>query len=445
MFIKVDHQEYRGIELVGESILIHSMHGDSRTLQEQVKDVAVSVQNGILHIVAFLEQDYAWFYTGSKTLERERIELGQVYGGGGRLIADGVGNSHLFYFVKQSPGHSVLLRHQTYSDKWSSPMLVSTNVFAQATSFSVAWHHDNYLHIAYCNHRDQRLLYRVFNLEHRTWSGAVPFSDQRCSYPQFIAGEKLYLFWQEDGPKISLKVRHKDQSWSPTTQISTQENHAASVGYSFQNECWHVLWSEGSEFFKSPFNKWAERSLVERDDYGYAWVIRDGILLPMYEVMVQTPAPTPTPTPTPIPVQSLAQVSVPAADPEIKVKKEEVEPRPQPSRRDNEEAKAQAAFVEQAFRTLQEWETLKEEIRQWQARFTPPEVVDLTPLTTRCDRLERRLFNLQQSQEQNKQNWESRFEQVQLELGRTHRRLTVVEDWGKKRQVSLWRRVLRRS
>ncbi len=98
MFIKVDHQEYRGIELVGESILIHSMHGDSRTLQEQVKDVAVSVQNGILHIVAFLEQDYAWFYTGSKTLERERIELGQVYGGGGgRLIADGVGNSHLLF------------------------------------------------------------------------------------------------------------------------------------------------------------------------------------------------------------------------------------------------------------------------------------------------------------------------------------------------------------
>lgn len=53
MFIKVDHPEYRGIELVGESLLIHFMHGESRTLQEQVKDVAVSVQSQTLQIVLF--------------------------------------------------------------------------------------------------------------------------------------------------------------------------------------------------------------------------------------------------------------------------------------------------------------------------------------------------------------------------------------------------------
>lgn len=428
MFIKVDHPEYRGIELVGESLLIHFMHGESRTLQEQVKDVAVSVQSQTLQIVAFLNQDYAWFYAGRKNLERERIELGQVYGGGGRLIADGIGNSHLFYFVQQSPGHSVMLRHQIYGDKWSNPMLVATNVFAQATGFSVVWNHDNYLHIAYCNHRDQHLLYRVFDLEHRIWSGAVPFSDQRCSYPQFIVGEKLYLFWQEDDKKIRLKVRSKDQQWNSPTQISSYEHHAASVGYSWQNDRWYVLWSEGSEFYQSSFDQWGERRLVERANYEYTWTVRDGIVIPLYEDKTSQPAP--------------ASVSLSELEPAPEPAPEQL---PQPSKRDNEEAKAQAAFVEQAFRTLREWESLREEIRHWQGSFVPPTPVDLTPLTTRCDRLERRLFNLQQSQEQQKQVWESRFEQFQLELARTQRRLTVIEDCEKKRQVSLWRRVLGRS
>lgn len=439
MLIKVDHPEYRGIELVGESLVIHFMHGESRTLQEQVKDVAVAIQNGTVQIVAFLDKDYAWFYRGAKELEHERVELGQMYGGGGKLITDGVGNCHLFYFVKQSPGHSVLLRHQTFYEKWSSPMTVSTNVFAQGSSFSAAWHSDNYLHIVYCNHRDQHLLYRVFDLEHRTWSGAVPFSTQSCSLPQFIVGERLYLFWQEDGKKISLKVRDKGQAWSSPIQVSDPENHVASVGYSIEKGQWHVLWSEGSEFFQAPFDKWSERQKVEREYYTYAWVARDGLLTPLYETVeappqsASQPQPQPQPKwePEPLPEETFESITPPQLG--------------KRAREEREERKVQEAFLEQAFRTIHEWESFRDEIRHWQTRFTPPEPVDLNPITARIDRLERRMFNLQQGQEQQKQTWESRLDQLQLELARTQRRVTATEEVQKKRPVSLWRRVLGRS
>lgn len=115
--------------------MVHCMQGEPRVLRENVQDVAVTVQGSLLRIAAFMNQDYAWFLSGEEELSSERVELGEPYGGGGRLINDGLGNSHLFYFVRQSPGSSSLLRHQRFTEQWSKAQTVSANVFGEPWGF----------------------------------------------------------------------------------------------------------------------------------------------------------------------------------------------------------------------------------------------------------------------------------------------------------------------
>lgn len=418
------------------------MQGQTRVLQENVKDAGVTVQDGLIRIVAFLDKDYAWFFCGEDDFQTERVELGQLYGGGGRLINDGQGNSHLFWFVKQSPGSSSLLRHQTYTDKWSVWQTVSTNVFSEPSSFSVAWHNDHYLHLVYCGHKDQHLLYRVYNLEHCVWSGAVTFSEEPSNHPQFISAEKLYLFWQEDLRQVRLKVRHKEQNWSQAALVSTGEHHASNVGYALLGTQWSVLWGEGEKFFEAPFDSWSDRKLVKREDFDYAWVVQGHLTIPAYECkqqtsQVETPpqvAATPQELLTEIAQDGGAQVTAePAAQDRAQKKKE------------TEEAKLQAAFIAQAFRTLQEWEQAQREMQRWKAECALPAPVDLTPLINRVERLERRLLSMQQSHEQCKKQWEESVTKVEQELGRARIRLRELEDSEKKKQNSLWRRVLGRG
>lgn len=47
--------------------------------------------------------------------------------------------------------------------------------------------------------------------------------------------------------------------------------------------------------------------------------------------------------------------------------------------RRSEEARLQAAFMEQAFRTLQEWERAREEMARWQRELKLPDPVDWLP------------------------------------------------------------------
>lgn len=440
LFITIKHGVYRGIELVGESLLIHSMSGQSQVLQENVKDVAITVYNQTIRIVAFLDQEYAWFFAGDGELGRTRIEFGQPYGGGGKLLNDNLGNTHLFYYLKQSPGPGHLLRHQVFQKEWSTPALVSMNVFGERQGYSVAWHHDNYIHIAYCSSKGQQLLYRAYNLEHRMWSGAVPFSEQRCSYPQFISGDKLYLFWQEDGEKTNLNVRQKEQNWSAVTRISTGENHASNVGYGYSQGQWQIFWGEGEHFYQAVFDNWGKRENVDRSTLNYTWIVHDQGTLPIYEqkeVVSIKPA--------------KAEEYVEERTSVVTAPKEELKAPPQVSeqetirkKRESEENKVQAAFMEQAFRTLQEWERVREEIQRWKGEFRQPEPVDLTPLSTRLERLERRFLTLQQSQEQNKKLLETSLTQLEQEFRKMKTRLQSLEQQDKDRQRSLWQRVLRK-
>lgn len=438
MLIRISHPKFSGVELRGESLMIHSMQGEARVLRENVKDVVVTVHGDQIRIVAFLQGDYAWFLSGAEDLHGERLELGQSYGGGGRLITDGLGNSHLFYFVEQSPGHSVLLRQQSFTEKWSNPQIVSTNVFPADTSYSVTWHDDQYLHLAYLGHKDQNLLYRVYNLEHGVWSGAVNFSNAQCSYPQLISADNLYLFWQEDGDQILLKVREKEQTWSQSKLVSTGEYHAANVGFSSEDG-WTVFWVEGSNFYRAPFGNWSKREQISRGDYHYAWEATHGLTLPIYALQE---AKKPEESSEPVKVQ---EVPKPQVEQVKTLSLEEAREREREQKRREEEAKLQAAFVEKAFQTLKEWETLREEIKKWQRELKAPEPVDLTPVLTRVERLERRFLTIKQSEEQAKTRREHNYEQLQEELTRIRIRLRELEDGQKRQATPLWRRVLGRG
>ena len=451
MQIKISHPKFSSVELRGETLIIHSMQDEARVLRENVKDIAVSVQGDQLRIVAFSSGNHAWFFTATEDFESGRIELGETYGGGGRLISDGLGNSHLFYFVKQSPGHSALLRHQKYTEEWSKPQTVSTNVFLDDSSFSVSWHDDHYLHLVYLAHKDQPLLYRVYNLEHGIWSGAISFSEARCSHPQLISAGGLYVFWQEDGEQIDLKVKEKEQNWSSASLVSSGEHHASNVGYAFFENQWSVFWVEGSVFYQAPFGKWSQRQEISRADYEYNWVVYEGLTIPVYE-----PLPVSEPASEPVPVQTVTlekqeqpestESTKPAETTEVDERAllEAQEREREQKRRQSEEAKLQAAFIEKAFQTLQEWEKVQEKMEKWQREFKLPEPVDLTPLTTRVERLERRSLTIKQSHDQAKKEWENSSRRLEEELVKTRARLRELEDAEKRRPPSLWQRVLGR-
>jgi len=438
LLIEIDHPNFSSIELRGQTLIVHSMQAGPRVLRENVQDAAVVAQGSVVQIMAFLNADYAWFFRGQDELHSERLELGQSYGGGGRLIQDGLGRCHLFYFVRPSPGPSCLLCHHHFTDAWSGPQTVSANVFGEPWGFSVSWHSDQYLHLAYLAHKDRRLLYRVYDLEHGLWSGAVTFSEASCAHPHFVSAGPLHLFWLEELEQTMLKARHKTEHWSAPISLSTGRGHAGSVGFSHASGQWSVLWGEGSDFYQVPFGRWEERRAVERGDFEYVWKVQGGLTLPVYKGKQQMEA------------KEEAQPQE-EARPEVQEEKKQLAAQEQEAfaqrlaEERSRQARAQAAFMEQAFRTLKEWEEVKEEIRVWRREWKPPQPVDLTPLTTRLDRLERRVLSLKQAQEEERLQGETGRAQLERELLRLRARLEELELQQKAKPRSFWWRVLGRA
>ena len=456
MLIKIRHPKFSGVELRDGSLVIHSMQGKARVLLESVDDVAVVVQGDLVRIVGFVDKAYAWYLSGTGDFHSERIEFDQPYSGGGKLIDDGHGHSHLFYFVKQAVGKGMQLRHQTFTDQWSIPQVVSMNVFAERSSYNASWNNDGYLHLVYCDHNDGRLLYRVYDLNQRLWSGAVVFSEAKSSLPQFIpTADRLYLFWQEENEKNVLRVRHKTEQWSPTGQVSSGDGHVSNVGYGVRQGEWKVFWGEGGRFFAAPFGHWSERKEVSRDGYDYAWVVEERQMIATYEPkggQQESAQIAPVAEGSAETKESKTQVKAePRMEPETKPEpQDETDTKPttkdrEQVRRETEEARLQAAFMEQAFRTLQEWEQVREEMTVWKRELKPPESVDLTPFMTRIERLERRLLTLQQSQEKTNKLWEDHVARVDQGIARINRRLADLEDVEKDKPPSLWKRVLGRA
>ena len=158
MRIELDHPKFSGVELRGGSLMIHSMLGGPRVLRENVQDAAVTISGSLIYIAAFLSADHAWLFRGEDELQSERLDLGEPYAGGGRLISDGLGRAHLFYFVPQTAGRGRLLRHQQSAGGWGKPQTVTANVFGEAWAYSAAWQGGNHLHLAYLDHGSQPAL-----------------------------------------------------------------------------------------------------------------------------------------------------------------------------------------------------------------------------------------------------------------------------------------------
>lgn len=407
------------------------MRDGPRVLRENVKDTAVTTHEGQLFLAAFVDGEHAWFFSGEEELASERVELGAAYGGGGRLIADNEGVCHLFYLAPQLPGSSFLLRHLRFAGQWSKPQTVSTNVAGDPAGFSACWHGDGYLHLAYLGHKDRYLLYRVFDLKHGVWSGAINFSEGACSHPQFLPGKEIHLFWLEELDHSTLKVKSKREQWSQAVSLSTGRQHAGPLGFNWQNGNWQVLWGEGGDLYQVPLGRWEERNRASREDFDYIWRVHSGLTLPMYR-----PKDKPQPAPT----------ALRPAREEQPLTTDSLEKEQARRRREEEQAQAQAAFMEQAFRTLREWEELREDLKKWRNewRNSKPEVVDLTPLTARLDRLERRLFTLRQTQDEEKNRFETARAQLERELAQLRSRLSELESQQKAKPRGLLWRVLGR-
>ena len=208
---------------------------------------------------------------------------------------------------------------------------------------------------------------------------------------------------------------------------------------------WSVLWVEETKFYQAPFDDWSNRNEVQRGDFDYAWVVEESLTIPVYQSQEPGPAVEEKAPEVPEPVEEVT--SVPAAvetAPERSEKEEEAAQREKAQKkRESEEAKLQAALIEQAFRTLQEWEKVKEDLKRWQRELKLPEPVDLVPLIARLERLERRCLNLQQSQEQTKKQTEDSLVQMEQALTRLRGQL---RDWEEERKTkyTLWDRVLGR-
>lgn len=457
MRIELDHPKFSGVELRGGSLMIHSMLGGPRVLRENVQDAAVTISGSLIYIAAFLSADHTWLFRGEDELQSERLDLGEPYAGGGRLISDGLGRAHLFYFVPQTAGRGRLLRHQQSAGGWGKPQTVTANVFGEAWAYSAAWQGGNHLHLAYLDHKDRNLLYRVYDLETRLWSGAIAFSDACCSHPQFLAAEQLHLFWLEESEKTVLKAKSKAEQWTAPISLSTGQHHAGLVGFACTEGQWRVLWSEGGEFYEVPLGQWDRRRQAERDSLTYTWKVVGGLLLPVYKDKDQTAQEAE-------PAQPAEPRAVESTTPE-ELEQDEKTPdgdqvQPQMSAEERKrEAQAQAAFMEQAFRTLQEWEELRSEarkwgqewvelrneVKRWRQEWKPPKPVDLAPLTERLERLERRCLTLRQAQEEGRAQAEASRTQLERELARLRSRVEELESKEKAQRRGFWWRVLGRA
>lgn len=285
-----------------------------------------------------------------------------------------------------------------------------------------------------------------------------------------------------------MRVRHKEQHWSPIKRVSSGDRHVSGVGYYLQDGLWRVLWGDENGFFEATFDNWANPTSLKREDFEYTWVVEGMQTIPVYErkdevreaTLEAAPETQPEATPESVPVSDIKPKAEPEPEPVLEPEPEpeaepepepvlepELEPEPEPEpepvavldpmrevearpkereqlKRESEEAKLQAAFVEQAFRTMQEWEKMKEEIARWKREFKRPEPVDLNPLVARIERLERRMLSLQQSQEQSKKLWDENTTQIEQSISRVKSRLRDLEE-EKNAQPSFWQRVLGRG
>ncbi len=447
MLVKVNQPVFSQVELAGRDLIVHFANGEKRRLLDGAGHFAAAVSGKVLHIVGFLEGDFAWHYYGEKELRQERIDLGGVYGGGAKLITDSFGGVHLLYFTKQATGYTSLLRHCIFQEEWFGPLLVTANIPADAAGFSAAWHRDQYLHAVYCGYRQGRLFYRVFDLERRIWSGAAPLTETQASQPQLVPAQDLHLFWQEQEKYTVLKVRVKGDTWGIPQRLGTGKAHVSQVGFA-KNKEWRVFFSQGDKFYETTFGSWAQPTQQERGLYDYTWAVIEtkdsgGLTMPIFQLKEKAPAKKETPP---------KQAPAPAAD-EKRRPKEEAEPAAAQKEQAvwEKEAKLQTALIEEAFRTLKEWEDFKKSMLRWQAGFQPPKPVELAPLTSKLSGLEAKLGRLERSlvllkQGQGEKNTALEKEQARLEeaLGRLSRRLGDLELLENRRQKSLWRRVLAR-
>ena len=445
MNVKLNHTEYSGVELQGESLFVHLQSGSKRELQSRVKDYAVTVMEQSVHLVVFLLDGTVWHFYGPGELKQERLEIGGPYGRGSLLIADAHGRLHLLYLTVQSKGFGSILRHQIYSGEWSKPILVSTNVFGgSGDTFSAAWGVDGYLHLAYCSYGDGHLYYRVFHPEQGVWSGAVPFSKTRCHQPQFLHTSILCLVWIEEERFSVVKIMLKRESWSKPTIISRPETHGVNVGFCIIPSEVDVLWMQGNEMFKVSLYDLADVTSVDRDGYEYVWTVvksenGSAMILPVYKPLNQEE------------VKEVRKIEESEAEePEIREsepEKLEVEiPVPMGTEAEAKqmETRLQDALIEKAFRIQQEWEELREEygylrmeigalrreMANWKASL---EIPDLNPMHVRLERLERRLLTSLKSKEQQEQN-------IVQRLGNLEAASAAVKSRRKERP-SGWRRV----
>lgn len=423
MLIHIHHPEYSGIEIKGESLFIHPIRGESRLLLEGVTDVVAAVDEGLIHIVVFMgSKDYAWHLYGRESFNRDRFELGQVYGGGARLVLDDAGKVHLLHLTRQSPGRGALLKHRIFSQSWAAPLAVSSDVSTQGLNLSAAWHSDGYLHIVYCCHREQHLYYRVFDPQQGVWSGAIPFSRKRCSNPHLIPAARLYLFWQEEDAKIGLFVREKEAVWSETRRISEQNAHTSGVGFAVEEGAWSIFWREQAKFYRAILGGWPDRKEEAAEQYAYVWAVEGGIMIPAYMPGMLA--------------RSKPPLEEEVVDDRVAVVREE---------QTKKGAEVQSAFIKQAFHVLQEWERMKEEISRWRREMPVPEPVDLTTVLNRCERLERRYVSLGQMQKQQLEEWRDEFDKVRIEFSRIQRRLQDLEQAQKRRRTGFWHRLLEKD
>ena len=139
-----------------------------------------------------------------------------------------------------------------------------------------------------------------------------------------------------------------------------------------------LLWGEGSHFYQTSLASGSSQQ-VERGDFEYVWRVQGGLTIPTYKGKKE------------VQVEAVREEVSAEKPPEPEEQVQHTEPDPELERvrrrREAEQAQAQAAFMEQAFRTLKEWESLKEEVRRWQQELKPQPPLDLTPLTSRLERL----------------------------------------------------------
>lgn len=269
MRIQLTHPHYQILEDEGDTLVLKSKQQELLLQQGQIAEPTATLVNQTIHIVALLNKQRLVHWHGEKDLIAEDISRDKQPIKGLQLITDSDGKVNLFYLQQNAKQGDYTLIQRVYTDSWSEPLRVTTNISNMSDDYRVCPGLDNYLHLVYVGLEGDTLFYRCFDLAGKIWSGAIPLVKEECSSPQiYLNRDNLLLTWiseTDDGKR--LRALWQKGTWGKPESLSLSGKDIYQPGISWEDGLLTIHWLEGTQLCARRYDQqWSELRKISSEE-----------------------------------------------------------------------------------------------------------------------------------------------------------------------------------